>query len=229
MNLMDAIKGVAEGIEHIQTIATAVREGRDYLKLKHPEIKKDLVAMCVEMRNTLTGIAAASAVLTHFRFTISGSAVDSEPRAFNNHLIAHKERAQMVSQSLHAMRGHCHVIKEHADRLRKRADSLRLDRLLLLFGIDSAKRDKEVANALQDIYDEEMQAYRLSNQLGLALQLALNEISKALGPPGSMLPENVPAAAALLGEYADAFSRLESTSNYVALDLQQSIDALQQV
>jgi hypothetical protein len=43
-----------------------------------------------------------------------------------------------------------------------------------------------------------------------------------------MLPKNVPTAAALLGEYADAFSRLETTSNYIAFDLQQSIDALEQ-
>jgi hypothetical protein len=224
----EGLKAVAEGIGHIQTIAKAVRDGRDYLKVKHPEIRKDLAAMCAEMRNTLTAIAVASAVLTHFRFTIAGSAVDSEPRAFNDHLIAHKEKAQMVSRSLHALRGHCHVIRKHADRLAAQARSLRLDRLLLLFGIDSAERDRAVGKALQDIYDEEMQAYRLAAQLSLALQLALDDISKALGPPGSMVPANVPGAAALLGEYADAFSRLESTSNYVALDLQQSIDALEE-
>jgi hypothetical protein len=223
----EAIKGVADGVEHIQKIAKAIRDGRDFLKLKHPEIRSDLSAMCAEMRNTLTAIAAASAILTHFRFTVAGGAVDSEPRAFNDHLIAHKEKAQVVMHSLQAMRGHCHVIKQHVDRLRTRAKSLNLDRLLLLFGIDSAERDREVADSLQDIYDEEMQAYRLASQLSLALQLALSEISKVLGPPGTMQPGNVPAAAALLGEYAEAFSRLESTSNYVALELQQSIDVLE--
>lgn len=224
----DGIKAVAEGVDHIQTIAKAVRDGRDYLKVKHPEIRKDLAAMCAEMRNTLTAIAAASAVLTHFRFTIAGSAVDSEPRAFNDHLIAHKEKAQMVSRSLHAMRGHCHVIRKHADRLHESARSFKLERLLLLFGIDSAERDRAVADSLQDIYDEEMQAYRLAAELSMALQRALAEISAALGPAGIMLPANVPVAAALLGEYSDAFSKLESTSNYVALDLQQSIDALEE-
>jgi len=124
------------------------------------------------------------------------------------------------------MRGHCHAIRQHVDRLRTRAESLNLDRLLLLFGIDSAERDREVAGSLQDIYDEEMQAYRLASQLSLALQLALNDVSRALGPPGAMQPGNVPAAAVILGEYAEAFSRLESTSNYVALELQQSIDVL---
>jgi hypothetical protein len=223
-DVSDAIKDVADGIKHIQTIAKAVREGRDYFKVKHPDIKRDLTVMCLEMRNTMTGIAAASAVLTHFRFTISGSAVDSEPRAFNDHLISHKEIAQKASQSLHAMRGHCHVIKEHADKLLTKNPH----RLLLLFGIDSAERDREVARSLEKIYDEEMQAYRVARQLTRALELSLNEISEALGPAGSMLPKNVPTAAALLGEYADAFSRLETTSNYIAFDLQQSIDALEQ-
>jgi len=95
----EAIKSVADGVEHIQKIAKAVRDGRDYLKLKHPEIRADLSGMCAEMRNTLTAIAAASAILTHFRFTVAGSAVDSEPRAFNDHLIAHKEKAQVVVHS----------------------------------------------------------------------------------------------------------------------------------
>lgn len=119
----DAIKDIAEGVEHIRTIAKAVSDGREYLKLTHPDIKKDLVAMCAEMRNTATAVAAASAVLTHFRFTVVGSAVESEPARFNNHLIAHKEKAAHVGTSLQAMRGHCHIIWQHAEILRNRAKS----------------------------------------------------------------------------------------------------------
>jgi hypothetical protein len=223
----EAIKGVAAGVEHVRTIATAIRDGRDYLKLTHPETARDLSAMCAEMRNTLTAIAAASAILTHFHVSVAGSAIDSKPRAFNDHLVAHKEKAQVVMISLHAMRGHCPVIKQHVERLRTRAKSLNLERLLLLFGIDSVERDRAVADSLQDLQDEEMQAYRLAGQLSLSLQLALNDISHALGLPAAVQPENVPAAAALLGAYADAFGRLESTSSYVALELQQSIDVLE--
>ena len=227
-DVADALKGVAEGIEHVQTVAKAIRDGKDFLKVKHPEVRSDLVAMCTELRNTSTAVAAASAVLTHFRFTVAGSALDTEPARFNDHLIAHKEKAALVSQSLHAMRGHCHAIKEHVDRLRTRAKSLNFDRLLLLFGIDSAARDREVATALQNIYDEEIQGYQLVHLLSFALQRTLAEIANALGPSGTMLPENVPRAAALLGEYASAFSALETRSNYLALDLQQTIDALEQ-
>jgi hypothetical protein len=41
------------------------------------------------------------------------------------------------------------------------------------------------------------------------------------------LPVNVPLAGELLGEYASAFGALETQGNYLALELQQSIDALQ--
>jgi hypothetical protein len=223
----DGIQAVSEGIQHIRTVAKAVNDGLDYLKLRHPDIQNDLAAMCAEMRNTSIAVAAASAVLTHFRFTVAGSALDSEPARFNDHLIAHKERAARVSASLQALRGHCHVIGRHVDRLRQKADSLNLGRLLLLLGIDAAEREQEVLRALGDIYNEEMQGYRLMHGLSQALQQALDDVGGALGPPGTALPQNVPAAAALLGEYADAFSALETQANYLALELQQSIDALQ--
>jgi hypothetical protein len=224
----DALKDVAEGIEHIRTVAQAVRDGKDYLKLKYPEIGNDLAAMCAELRNTSTAVAAASAILTHFRFTTAGSDLDRQPARFNDHLIAHKEKAAQVSRSLEAMRGHCHVIAQHVAKLEQQATALHLGRLLLLFGIDSTARDKQVATALRNIYDEEMQGYRLVQRLSLALQRALDEVSRELGPAGGMLPANVQTAAALLGEYADAFSKLETESNYLALDLQQSIDVLEE-
>jgi hypothetical protein len=223
----DGIQAVSEGIQHIRTVAKAVNDGLDYLKLRHPDIQNDLAAMCAEMRNTSIAVAAASAVLTHFRFTIAGSALDSEPARFNDHLIAHKEKAAKVSASLHALRGHCHVIARQVDQLRQKAASLNLGRLLLLFGIDAAKREQEVLRALEDIYNEEMQGYRLVHGLSQSLQRALDDVGSALGPPGTALPQNVPTAAALLGEYADAFSALETEANYLALELQQSIDALQ--
>lgn len=226
-DVTDAIKAVSEGIGHIRTVAKAVNDGLGYLKAKHPEIQKDLAAMCVELRNTSIAVAAASAILTHFRFTISASAIDSEPARFNDHLIAHKEKAAKVWSSIQDLRGHCHVIKHHVDQLRKGAGGLSLDKLLLLFGIDSAKRDKEFSDALEKIYDDEKQGYILVERLSQALQRALNEVGDALGPPGTALPANVPQAAVLLGEYAAAFGALETQGNYLALELQQSIDALQ--
>ncbi len=120
------------------------------------KISRQRVRRCATPR---IAVAVASAILTHFRFTVAGSAIESEPARFNDHLIAHKENAARVSASLQELRGHCHVIKRHVDGLRGKAKSLNLDRLLLLFGIDSAAREQEVATALEKIYDDEMQGY----------------------------------------------------------------------
>ena len=48
-DVADSIKAVSEGLQHIRTIAKAVNDGLAYLKLRHPEIQKDLVAMCAEI------------------------------------------------------------------------------------------------------------------------------------------------------------------------------------
>jgi cell division protein ZapA (FtsZ GTPase activity inhibitor) len=183
--------------------------------------------MCEEMRNTSIAIAAASAIVTHFRFTIAGSALDSEPARFNEHLTAHKEKAAKVAASLHKLRGHCHTIDLHLKQLRKKAESLSLDKLLLLLGINSAKREQEVVTALERISDEETQGYLLVTQLSTAVQKALEEVGNTLGPRGAWLPDNVPKAAVLLAEYAEAFGALETQANYLALELEESVIALQ--
>ena len=41
-DVVDSLKDVAEGIDHIRTVATAVRDGRDYLKLRHPDVRRDM-------------------------------------------------------------------------------------------------------------------------------------------------------------------------------------------
>lgn len=226
-DVADGIKAVAEGIEHIRTVANAVKDGLDYMKLQHPDIKEDLAAMCREMRNTSMAVAAASAILTHFRFTISGSTLVSEPARFNEHLIAHKEKAAKVAASLYELRGHCHVIELHLDRLRQKANSLNIGKVLQLIGIKTAEKEQEVLRALKHISDEEMQGYLMVHRLSGALKQALDEVGKALGPSGVALPHNVPIAADLLGEYADAFGALETQANYLALELEESVISLQ--
>jgi hypothetical protein len=224
--VVDILKEVAEGIEHIKKIADTVQTGTEYLKHHHPQVRADLSALCSELQNTSIAVAAASAVLTNFRFTISEPARETELPRFNDHLIAHKEKAAKMGRSLHAMRGHCKKIGAHVIRLQEERKLKGLKRLLQLLGIDSTERDQEFLENLQDIYDEEMQSYLLVDQLSRALQLSLDDIAAALGPAGKMLPENLPAAAALLGVYAEEFGKLESKSLYLTLNLQETINAL---
>lgn len=66
-----------------------------------------------------------------------------------------------------------------------------------------------------------MEYYRNVYSLKAALEAALNDIEDQLGPPGAMLPENIPEAARVLGDYALEFGRSEAEAK-----LQTTIDSL---
>ena len=225
--VLDAIAAVSEGIDHIQTISEAIKEGTDYLKSTHPNVAGDVAAMCEEMRKSSQAIASASSIVTHFRFVI-GDVNAAEASRFNEHLVNHKAQAESVQQQLQSMRGHCSVIKEHAEAIRENARPTVLKSIAEAFGLRSATREQQLAKALQSIYDEEMEYHLGVYQMANAVQKTLKAVQDELGPPGIIAPENVPKAANLLGEYAVAFSDLESRCNHNALTLQASVDALRQ-
>ena len=60
------------------------------------------------------------------------------------------------------------------------------------------------------------------------MEVTLDNIQSKLGSAGSMDPRNVAKAAQALGEYAEQFSKLESDANYAALQLQETINELDQ-
>ncbi len=222
----DAINAVSETIESIQTISEAINKGKDYLKTKHPHVAEDLIKMCDEMRKSSQALAAASSIVTHFRFVL-GDTNAAEASRFNEHLVNHKSQAETVEQRLRSMRGHCSVIEEHSTRIREHADPKGLTTLAAALGLHSVEKEADLANALQNIYDEEMQYHLGVYQMGDAIKAALNAVQEKLGPPGIIDPTNVPNAAMTLGEYAVAFSEIESRCNHNALQLQASIDSLQ--
>jgi hypothetical protein len=71
-----------------------------------------------------------------------------------------------------------------------------------------------------------MQFHHNVFRMRTTLEEVLRVVGDELGSAGSMDPKNVPKAAAVLGEYADLFSRMESNANYSALQLQELIDRL---
>jgi hypothetical protein len=222
----DAITAVAETVDHVRTISEAIKNGRDYLKTKHPHVSSDLVAMCEEMRKSSEALAAASSIVTHFRFVI-GDALAHEASRFNEHLVNHKAQAETVEARLRSMRGHCSVIEKHAESIRKNAVPNRLTPISEALGLSSGKRERDLAAALQGIYDEETQYHLGVYAMANAIKAALKSVQDTLGPPGVIDPTKVPDASIVLGEYATAFARLEASCNYNALQLQTSIDSLQ--
>jgi hypothetical protein len=224
--VMDGMKLVSGGIQNIRTILSANEDGRDYLQSRHPNVKDDVIAMCKEMQKTTQAVAAASAIVTHFRFTVVGQAVEMEPARFNEHFMKHKAQAVAVTRQLNSLRGRCGIIRDHANNLNEEAKRANLMGLFKLFGFDSRERELQLVEALQRIYDDEMQYHSNVYAMGRTLQVTLDDIHSKLGPGGSMDPRNVPKAAQALGEYAELFSKLESDANYAALQLQETINDL---
>ncbi len=222
---LDAIDAVSGAIDNIKTISEAIRDGIDYVKTQHPAVADDLAGMCEEMRKSSLALAAASSIVTHFRFVI-GDSLSSEATRFNEHLIAYKSQAASVAQRLDAMRGHCSVIKKHADSIGAEAGKKGLKSLFAVFGLHAPEREKALAYALEGIYNEELDYHRNVYAMAAAITQSLAAVQDALGPPGMIDPDNIPAAASLLGEHAEAFAQLETRCNYNALALQTSIDEL---
>ena len=78
---------------HCRHFVEACNSGAKYLKSNHPDIAKDLSAMCAGLQKTFHTLAVASGVVTNFQFVTSGSAVDFQPDRFNEHFVKHKARA----------------------------------------------------------------------------------------------------------------------------------------
>lgn len=226
--VQDAIAAVANSIDHIRTIAEAVKNGRDYLKTKHPEVAESLASMCVEMQKSSHALASASAIVTDFSFVL-GPDLASEAARFNKELIDHKTDAETVEQRIDAMRGHCTVIKDHAAAIAAAAISRGLrSSVAAALGLHSSDKERGLAEALQGIYDEEM-AYREGvYEMAHAIQGTLKAVRDALGPPGAIDPASVPNAATILGEHATAFAELETDCKRIGRELQESIDNLRE-
>lgn len=209
-DVLDALQLVSDSIDNMQAITDAVRNGVGYLKSHHPEAERDLLAMCDEITKTLDALAVASAVVTRFAFTVSGSNLDAEPRVFNDYFINHVGDIADVRRSIDALRGHCHVIEQHAQRLEAIATKRGLRSFTHLIGITSQEQDAALHQALQQIYDEEREFMVTVHAMPDAVERALADVQSQLGPPGKMDVANVPAAAARLGAYAAEFGQLQS-------------------
>ncbi len=225
--VQDAIAAVANSIDNIRTIAEAVKNGRNYLKTKHPEVSKNLAKMCKEMQKSSKVLAEASKIVTNFSFVL-GPDLASEATRFNKLLIDHKTDAETVEQRIDAMRGSCTVIKKHANTIAKAAKSPQglKSSVAVALGLHSPDKERRLADALQGIYDDEMAYHEGVCEMARAIQATLNVVGVALGPPGAIDPANVPNAATILGEHATAFAKLENDCKNIGRELQESIDDL---
>lgn len=117
-----------------------------YLQAKHPDVREDVAALCAELRKTAQAIAAASAIVTHFRFQVGPDPNPAELSPFNDYLIRNKGLAGHAEEQLHNLRRHCHVIRDRVSKIEQQARRPSIGQVL---GPTSREREQELAEALQ--------------------------------------------------------------------------------
>lgn len=219
----DAIGKVAKGIENVRTIVDAIKEGKQYLTVKHPEAKALVAAMLTEMQKTIEVIARASAVLTHFWFTANS---EQSLERFNERYELHKQEASTLRVNLEQLRTHCSKIEAHADGI---VGALTLDnrtRIFEILGLRSREREQDLADRLSELASADMDVGNTALLILDALDGSLRAVQQALGANRVMAPANIPVAAALLAEHARAFQPLEDRTIQLAADTRALAAAL---
>lgn len=209
---------VSKGISDIKSIISAVDEGKEYLSARYPNVKKDLGLMCREWNKTLRLIAMDASILTSFSFVMDENIAGSELRKFDDEVRKRIDISGQLRSQIHELRSHCHVIARHKERIESGTP---MDNIFSALGIRSTDRNLQLSMLLQNLLDEEAQAFYVSNRMSQAVHDALQDIRNALGPPGKILPENLPAAADRLSEYYQKFQKLQSECNFLELQIDQ--------
>lgn len=208
--VIDGLKLVADGIDNIETIAKAVKSGKDYVQAKHPAIQADLRALIDELGKSLSVIKRASAVLTNFRFSISNDVQGSELARFNNYFIQSKTDAQYLSDHIDDLRTHCSKIREHGTAISGSAGASGFMAIFTLLGLNSPEREKELGEQLDKLAYEDFAVANSAEIMLNSLEQALKDVQNALGDGGAMYPENADGAVSLLAEYGPAFEKMEA-------------------
>ncbi|WP_171060519.1 hypothetical protein [Poseidonocella sp. HB161398] len=220
-----SLKSVASVISSIRTISKAVREGRDYVRTRHPQVAEDLAVMCNELRNTAMALSAASTLITHFRF-VGGDGSAASLQAFADALYHQKAKAEEAGRVIGVLRGHCSVIRQHADRIMEEAAPQGLSGLAAVLGLHSEEKERRIAEAIGRVCDVEMEFHMEADQMTRAIRAALEDVGDRLETDGMLDPARMPEAAKLLKAYRGMFTEIDAECLAAAKELAASVDAL---
>jgi hypothetical protein len=226
LKVVEDLKVVADAIDSVKSIIGAVRDGKDYVRARHPDVRSDLEKLVVELRKTVILVVEASALLTKFRFAISGTGDASELVRFNEHFMAQDEKLTKLRDQIEDLRTHCSVVREHASKVGDGAGIVGFSSIFSKLGITAPERQLELATKLDALAFEDFQVASGAKTMLACVRAALDDIQDALGPGGTMDPKNLPAAASLLGHYAGAIRPIERTATETASEIQNSIAEL---
>ena len=225
-DVVDGLKLVADGIKSVKTIAEAVKNGRDYVRAKHPEIQNDLREMVLELGKSLFVIKQASAVLTNFRFAIATDTQGTELARFNDYFIKSKTEAQQLRNRIDDLRTHCSKVRAHGLRISGSATAAGFAKIFALLGLNSPDKEKKLGESLDRLAYEDFDLANSAERMLKCLEDAFRDVQNALGDGGAMFPQNVPNAAALLAEYGPEFERMEERASEAAREIRDLVKEL---
>lgn len=218
------IKDTGEMIKNTREIVAAFKDASSYLRKRYKNASNDLVGLLTEMRQTFVGLARVTDVVTGFQFTVYGPQVDHEPSRFNEWVKKREQRLTELGNSIGALKGSSGKMKLYAEALAG-SEGKPWWELFGILGLASGQADR-LQDQFNDLYVVDAQIIDMLKELIKAAETALQEVSDALGPPGSADPKNVPAAAALLGNYIHEFRNLRTSIDDVAQQLEDAIAAI---
>ena len=223
-DVAQTVRWVRDAVKETQSLQEALRDSAAYLAKHHPEAKNDVVAIVVEIRKTMSGLADVSSIVTHFQFVVEGSGVALEPVRFNSYFQASKVKLYDLREKRRSLKGSCTRIEKHGQALLK--DPQDWTGLLELFGIRSRKRRLELVATIERLYIYDQGVIYLVEQLLAAVDTALDEVRLAFGSVAAAKPRNVKAAAATLDRQAARFRPLERELLAVAGGLEDVAEEL---
>jgi uncharacterized protein YoxC len=222
-DISDTVEIVAKSVKNIQEISKAVKTGVGYLKIKHPEVKDDLKAMCIELQKTCDAISKSSSVITHFKFNGSPQAIQSEPTRFNEHYKEYKLNSTYAQNVILELKGSCFKIKQHIGKYEEPSTG---KSIFTFLGMHDQEKEDKLFEAVQRIYNDELDFINIVHHLGKAITESINHISKSMEHNNMMDYTLVPVAASLLNAYATQFLNLELSALEAKEELANLIDDL---
>jgi hypothetical protein len=221
-DVLEALKLVTEGIKNVKSILDAVSTGAKYLKTQHPDVQNNVQSLITELGKSVGVIKQASAVLTKFRFAVTTDGRSDELARFNDYFIKSKAEAQFLRDHIEDLRTHCSKVRDHANQIGARSNANGFTALFAsVLNLRDPAREQELSQKLDRLAFEDFEVANAAERMVATLEKALTLVQDALGSGGAMYPQNIPAAADVLGAVGPAFEKIELQASQTLHDVQK--------
>lgn len=225
-DVIDGMKMVSDAVNQIQKIVNAIETGRDYLKVKHPEVEVGVSLLLRELSKNVSLIKQSSAIITNFRFAASSENEENQLTRFNEYYIKSKTEADDLLLHIGDLRSHCSQVRGYAFSITDKTKVNGFKGMFELFGLSDKKKEEELGTYLDRLAYED---FEVANSAEIMLEFvhkALADIQSSLETDGLMKEENISKTAKLLAQYSATFEEMEERSILTLSSLRKTISEL---